>query len=164
VSKVPTLDQIRAMSAASRRTLYNNAIQLQTPESKAVARLIVEHRLLTTEAGGLPHEDPIVLEMERVISSPEGREAMKSASDAGHPAMAGVDPMLREVLGDDYGKFDTTSWAGTFAAAEMESMGYRQTRKKPMPEGSVAKTAAFFERRGTSEGSAGPIMEDPDGE
>ncbi len=146
MSKVPTLDQIMAMDSTSRRALYNNATKLDSPESKQVALLILKHRLLATERGGLPHEDPVVMEMERLIGSSECREAMKTASDAGLPAMAGADPLLRQALGDDYGKFDTTSWAGTFAAAEMESLGYRQTRKKPMPEGSVAKTAAFFEK------------------
>lgn len=61
--------------------------------------------------------------------------------------MAGVDPMLSAALGSQYGGHDTTSWAGTLVAEVMAEAGYIQTRKKPMPEGSVAKTAAFFERK-----------------
>jgi hypothetical protein len=147
MSKVPTLEQITAMTAQARRSLYNNAAKLDTDDARQVMRLIADNRLLASNTGGLPHEDPVVLAMEQIIQSPAGRAAAKEASDADWPAMAGVDPMLRESLGEEYGKFDTTQWAGSLVAVEMESMGYVQTRKKPMPEGSVAKTAAFFQKR-----------------
>ena len=145
--KIPTLEKIIGMTAEARRTLHRNASKLDTEGARLVVKLITENRLLASASGGLPHEDPVVLAMESVITSDEGRAAAKAATDAGLPAMAGVDPLLRKYVGNDYGSFDTTSWAGTFVAAEMETMGYRQTRKKPMPPGSVAKTAAFFERR-----------------
>ena len=145
--KFPSLEDIVAMQPEARRTLYTNAMKHESDEAKTIVRLIADNRLLASKAGGLPHEDPVILAIESIIQSPEGRAAAKAASDAGLPAMAGVDPLLRAGVGDDYGTFDTTSWAGTFVAAEMESMGYRQTCKKPMPTGSVAKTAAFFERR-----------------
>ena len=147
MAKVPTLEEIAAMTPAKRRSLYKNATRLQTPEAKEIVRLIGDNRLLATNTGGLPREDPVIMEIESLISSPEGRAALKKASDHGLPALAGVDGLLRERLGEDYGTLDTTGWAGSFAAIEMESMGYRQTRKKPMPAGTVAKTAAFFERR-----------------
>ena len=102
---------------------------------------------LTTDSGGLTRDHPIIQRLEDVCRSDEGRAAARSASDEGLPAMAGVDPLLVRELGADYGTFDTTSWAGGFVAEEMEAQGYRQTRKKPMPAGCVAKTAAFFERR-----------------
>ncbi len=60
--------------------------------------------------------------------------------------MAGVDHMLADALGSKYGDHDTTSWAGTFMADVMVEAGYVQTRKKPMPRGCIAKTAAFFEK------------------
>lgn len=71
---------------------------------------------------------------------------LKQASDDGLPAMAGVDHMLADALGSKYGDHDTTSWAGTFMADVMVEAGYVQTRKKPMPRGCIAKTAAFFEK------------------
>lgn len=145
--KTPTLEKIIAMTPEERRTLHRNASKLGTEDARLVVKLVTENRLLATASGGLAHEDPVVLAIESVITSEEGRAAAKEATDAGLPAMAGVDPLLRKHVGEDYGTFDTTSWAGTFVAAEMESMGYRQTSKKPLPPGSVAKTAAFFERR-----------------
>lgn len=145
--KIPTLEMIVAMTTEERRTLHRNASKLETEDARVVVKLITENRLLATVSGGLPHEDPVVLAIESVIASDEGRAAAKEATDSGLPAMAGVDPLLRKHVGEEYGTFDTTSWAGTFVAGEMESMGYKQTRKKALPPGSVAKTAAFFERR-----------------
>jgi hypothetical protein len=147
VPKVPTLEKIVAMTPQARRNLYNNALKLGTAEAKLVVKLIADNRLLASNAGGLPHEDPIILEMEEIIQSTAGRAAAKAASDDGLPAMAGVDPLLQDALGEDYGTFDTTNWAGSLVAIEMESMGYVQTKKKKMPDGCVAKTAAFFEKR-----------------
>lgn len=136
-----------AMSPAQRRALYDNAKRIGTPEGVALVDLMLENSLLVTASGGLPRDHPIIQEIEEVCRSPEARAAAKSASDAGLPALAGVDPLLRAALGADYGSFDTTSWAGGFVAEEMESQGYRQTGKRSMPAGCVAKTAAFFVHR-----------------
>jgi hypothetical protein len=102
---------------------------------------------LTTDAGGLTRDHPTIQRLEEVCRSEEGCVAAKRANDGGLPAMAGVDPLLVREPGSDYGTFDTTSWAGTFVAEEMEAQGYWQSRRKQMPARSVAKTAAFFERR-----------------
>lgn len=147
MKKFIDLEKIAAMNVQQRRTLYNNARKTEGDDARLIERLIVENRLLVSNTGGLPHEDPVILKIEEVIQSPAGRAAAKKATDEGLPAMAGVDPLLRSGLGDDYGTYDTTSWAGTFVAAEMEQMGYVQTQKKPLPTGSVAKTAAFFVKR-----------------
>jgi hypothetical protein len=54
--------------------------------------------------------------------------------------------MLREALGNDYGPFDTTSWAGTFVAEEMRKLGYKADGQRPLPTGCVAKSGAFFRK------------------
>jgi hypothetical protein len=142
-----TLEQLQAMSVEQRDRIYTRAIALGTPEAKAVIKLILDNDLLMREGGGLPHHHPIILEIEEIIHSPAGRAAAKAAADEGKPAMAGVDTLLQRTLGSHYGRYDTTSWAGTFAAEVMADHGYVQTGKRSMPEGSVAKTAAFFEKR-----------------
>jgi len=146
MAKLPSADDIRAMTPAQRRTLYENAHKSKLPEARSLIDLILSAGL-TTDAGGLTRDHPVIQRLEDVCRSDEARAAAKKATDEGMPAMAGVDPLLVRELGADYGSFDTTSWAGGFVAEEMESQGYRQTRKKPMPVGCVAKTAAFFERR-----------------
>lgn len=142
-----TKDKIEALSPERRETLFNNARAKNTPEALRIIDLMVEHDLLVRAGGGLPREHPTIQEIEEIIRSNEGRQAAKRASDEGLPAMAGVDHMLVAALGSKYGSNDTTSWAGTLMAEIMAEAGYVQTRKKPMPEGCVAKTAAFFEKR-----------------
>ena len=139
-----TLERLQAMSLEERDRLYARAVALGTPEAKAVIALILDNDLLMRTGGGLPNHHPIILEIEEIIRSAQGRAAAKTAAD-GKPAMAGVDPLLQQALGSHYGSYDTTSWAGTFVADVMADHGYVQTAKRPMPEGSVAKTAAFFE-------------------
>jgi hypothetical protein len=127
--------------------LFDNARAKGTPEAQRIIDIIVEHDLLVRAGGGLPRDHPTIQEIEEIIMSDEGRAAGKQASDQGLPAMAGVDAMLSTALGSRYGNHDTTSWAGTFMAEVMADAGYVQTKRKAMPEGCIAKTAAFFEPR-----------------
>ena len=140
-----TKETIEELSPQKREALFDNARAKGTPEAQRIIDLMLEHDLLVRAGGGLPRDHPTIQEIEEIIRSDEGRIAGKQASDEGLPAMAGVDPMLRSALGSRYGDHDTTSWAGTFMADVMADAGYVQTKKKPMPIGSVAKTAAFFE-------------------
>lgn len=142
-----TKERIEALSPERRETLFDNARHKGTPEAQQIIDLMLEHDLLVRAGGGLPREHPVIQEIEEIIYSDEGRHAGKQASDEGLPAMAGVDHMLTAALGSKYGSHDTTSWAGTLMAEVMADAGYVQTKKKPMPAGSVAKTAAFFEPR-----------------
>jgi hypothetical protein len=142
-----TKEKIEALPPEKREALFDNARAKGTLEAKRIIDLMVEHDLLVRSGGGLPREHPTIQEIEEIIRSDDGRTAGKAASDQGLPAMAGVDHMLTDALGSKYGGHDTTSWAGTLMAEVMAEAGYVQTRKKSMPVGCVAKTAAFFERR-----------------
>lgn len=142
-----TKEKIEALPPQKREALFDNARAKATPEAQNIVDLMVEHDLLVRAGGGLPRDHPTIQEIEDIIRSAEGRRAGKQASDQGQPAMAGVDSMLSEALGPRYGEHDTTSWAGTFMAEVMAEQGYVQTKKKVMPDGCVAKTAAFFEPR-----------------
>jgi hypothetical protein len=100
-----------------------------------------------TATGGFPRDHPVIRRIEEIVNSPEGKAAAKQAADNGRPALAGVEPMLREALGDAYGSPDTTkNWAGWFVADVMRKLGYKQAGKRPLPPGSVAKAGAFFRK------------------
>lgn len=142
-----TKEKIEALSPEKREALFDNARAKGTPEAEQIIDIIVEHDLLVRAGGGLPRDHPTIQEIEEIIMSDEGRAAGKQASDQNLPAMAGVDAMLSTALGSRYGNHDTTSWAGTFMAEAMADAGYVQTKRKAMPEGCIAKTAAFFEPR-----------------
>jgi len=142
-----TLDRLRALTLKQREALFANARARGDAEGDYVIGLLVDHDLLVRSGGGLSRDHPTIQKIEEIIRSPAGRQAAKSAADAGLPAMAGIDPLLSAALGASYGEHDTTSWAGTLTAEIMGESGYVQTRKAPMPEGCMAKTAAFFEKR-----------------
>jgi hypothetical protein len=145
LAKPISLEQLKSMSVEELANLHRNAVKLGTPAALAVIDNIIKHNLLVTHAGGLPHDHPVILRIEEIVTSPDGRAAAKRAADSGLPALAGVDPMLHKALGDDYdGRFDTTSWAGTFVAAEMRKLGYTAHGERPLPTGCVAKSGLFF--------------------
>lgn len=142
-----TKEHLEALPPEKREALFYNARAKGSPDAQRIIDLLVEHDLLVRASGGLPREHPTIQKIEEIIRSDEGRRAGKEASDAGQPAMAGVDHLLSAALGSKYGANDTTSWAGTMMAEVMAEAGYVQTRKKSMPINCVAKTAAFFEKR-----------------
>jgi hypothetical protein len=144
-----TLEQIRAMSPKQRFNLYQNCTRAGHNDEEAgrIIALMVEHDLLVTPSGGFPYEHPVIMEIEEVIRSAEGRKAIREAADRGLPALAGVDAMIGERLGPRYGLFDTTNWAGTFVADEMRKLGYVHDGQKSLPPGSTAKSGAFFRAR-----------------
>jgi hypothetical protein len=139
-----TKEKIEALSPEKREALFDNARATGTPEAKRIIDLMVEHDLLRWRPAARTSDHS---RDRGIIRSDDGRTAGKAASDQGLPALAGVDPMLSAALSSKYGGHDTTSWAGTLIAEVMAEAGYVQTRKKPMPVGCVAKTAAFFEKR-----------------
>ena len=142
-----TKETIEALPAKRRDALFKNARALNTSEAKRIVDLMIENVFLVSQGGGLPRDHPTIQTIEEIIRSDEGRAGGIAASSDGLPAMAGVDKLLSDALGSDYGSYDTTSWAGTLMAEVMAEAGYVQTRKKAMPSGCVAKTAAYFEER-----------------
>ena len=93
----------------------------------------------------LASNDPITLRMHEIIFSPEGRVAAVAATKASMPALAGVEPMLQEALGVDYGPHNWgTVIAGSFIGELMQMLGYRKIGRKPLPSSCVAKTAATW--------------------
>lgn len=109
-----TKDKLSALSASERAQLYANAVSQDTDEGKALAALIEELGLPFSESGGITGDHPLVEAMRSVIFSDEGQRACIEAAESGLPALAGVDPMLAEKFGADYGAHNmTTNWAGS---------------------------------------------------
>lgn len=143
-----TIERLKALSLKQRETLFDNARQQNSAEAQEIITLLVDNDLLIREGGGYPRDHPIIQRIEEIIRSDEGRAAAKAATDRGQAAMAGIDPLLSTDLGSDYGERDTTNWAGSLTAEIMAEAGFVQTGKKALPPTCVAKTAAFFEKRG----------------
>lgn len=70
-------------------------------------------------------------------------------TNEGLPAIAGVDPLLAERFGPDYGKHNmTTHWAGRFVAEVMAELGYKHAgRVARTPENCVARSGEMYVKR-----------------
>jgi hypothetical protein len=93
-----------------------------------------------------PRQHPLIRRIEDIIKSDAGRTVAKQPAEKGVVALAGVDPLLRSALGDDYGLPDTTSWAGVFVTEIMKKAGYMVKRSgvRISGPGYVAKWGTLF--------------------
>jgi hypothetical protein len=141
-----TREKLEALSHKQLNTLYENAQKDGSAKAEEVLDLIAEHGLLERLGGGYKRGHRVVQAIETFIRSDEGVTAAVRAAGAGEAPMAGVDPILQERVGPEYGHRDTTGWAGGFVKEEMEAAGWRHEGRKALPTGCKAKTAAFFVR------------------
>jgi hypothetical protein len=139
-----TAEKIKAMSVHDRHTIWKRARPRTDPEAKEVTKLIEESGLPYSEEACLRGDDPVTLEIWRIVN--ENSTAMIEATEKGLPAICGVDRLLSEALGVDYGGHNmATATAGSMVAERMRQLGYRNSGKKgKMPPGSIAKTAEIF--------------------
>ena len=144
-----TKERLEALSPHDRAQLYANALNVGTPEGNALAELISEAGLPYSEEGSVSANDPLVLAMEAIIDTPEGKAACVKATEDGWPAIAGIDPMLVKTLKGDYSKKNmTTNWAGKIVADLMRRSGYRVVgKKKSTPNGCIAQSGELWEKK-----------------
>ncbi|MEQ1492405.1 MAG: hypothetical protein ABL932_17820, partial [Terricaulis sp.] len=145
-----TLENLKARSPAERHRIYMNACaKAHTPEGAQLKQLLEQSGLPYSDDAALKNDDPITIKMTEIIFSPEGRQAALAATAAGEAAMAGIDPLLQQALGVDYGAHNMgTNTAGSIVAVLMRQLGFEAAGKKALPAGCVAKTAETWRRRG----------------
>ncbi|MFL6759303.1 hypothetical protein [Sphingomonas sp.] len=144
--KLVTVQMLQKMTPKQRMTIYEHARETNSSEADDIIEKLFQHKLLDSAGGGLTRDSGIVQRVEKICRSSDGVRAAEAAADRGEAPMAGVDQILqREVR--EYGHFDTTSWAGSFVAQEMEARGWIRSGRKSLPENCVARTAAFFVRK-----------------
>jgi len=141
--KPVTLEMLQKMTTKQRMVIYEHARNDEGPDADHVVRLLLENGLLDSAGGGLPREHRVIQDIEAVCRSKDGVRAALSAASRGEAPMAGVDPLIQTSV-REYGHFDTTTWAGTFVAEEVEALGWRRKGQKKLPSNCIAKTAAFF--------------------
>ncbi len=138
-----TLAMLQGMTVKERQTIYQRACETGSLQADDIIEMLFRHRLIDSAGGGLTRGHIVIRSIEAICRSAEGLAAARNAIDAGEAPMAGVDPLLRHAV-REYGHFDTTSWAGTFVAEEVEAAGYVRNGRKQLPAGCVARTAAAF--------------------
>jgi hypothetical protein len=141
-----TMEELKALTPRQRHHLFNNARSANSPEAKELVMLLENAGLPYSEGACLAMDDPITLKIGDLLNSEEGTKALIAATEAGLPAMAGIDRMLSQTLGVDYGGHNMSiATAGSLVAKRMRQLGYRNSEKKGrLPDVSVAKTAEIF--------------------
>jgi hypothetical protein len=142
-----TRSKLRERSQSERHAVWRRARRLQSAEGNHLARAI--------ETLGLPYEEPEPLtggnetlsRMQEVFASPAARAAAIEATLDGLPALAGVDVLLQDKLGETY-RLDSAAaaTAQTLIAELMASLGYVGAGSKDLPTRCVARRGVFWKR------------------
>ena len=129
---------------------YENSQKKQSPEALLqcieIEALIIQRANLSVGDTGVKLHEAFGKLMMQTVNSCEAVAAAITATQAGLPAMAGVEPFLVLRFGLSYGKrYEATVQAGYLVGKMMDRLGFLRTgRKGSMPSGSVAKTAEIF--------------------
>ena len=154
-----TLDLLKKMSAKERRgALNNNKKNAQVTKFADDAR----HNIQLIESSGLtlgPERelqdgDWQLREIELIVNHPSNEAAMLDAVAHGEPPLSAVEHLIIARLGNEYKGSERrdTVRSGEFVARRLYALGYEKIEggEKPMPAGSVAKTAATFRKTKSS--------------
>ncbi len=137
------------LTPSERNALWNNARKKESsdPKARELVEIIEKSGLDYRDRKTVRLDDPIGRSIERIVFSTKGREAAIAASQAGQPALAGVDPLLSGELGIDYcAHNEATIQAGYLVNNMMEQEGFIAVGSGKMPEDCVAKTGALFRK------------------
>jgi hypothetical protein len=126
-----SLERLRSMAPDARAILYQNAKRRLDRGGQAIVDLIDQNNL-SLSSGNMLNSDPDYILMDKIIWARKS-EALE-AVEAGLPALAGIEPFIREELGERYRPQYLTGGL-------MKHLGYVDDGPGQMPPGSVAKTA-----------------------
>lgn len=144
-----TKEKLRDLSPKERNRLFESvkATRIGTEEERqALAEAIIDSGPLDGRTA-MTSDNPFLITMHEVINSPNGRAACLAATEQGLPALAGVEPQIVDALGEAYATtYMATVEAGGMVGSLMRELGYERVVQKPMPAGSVAKTAAVWRK------------------
>ena len=143
-----TRSKLASRTPEERYAIWKRARLLRTADGNQLAREIERLGLPYAEPGQLPDADPMRSQIHELITSPEGRSACIKATLDGLPAIAGVDPVLHDVLGGMYRRSDEAiATAQAIVAELMTSNGYVEAGKKDLPSRYVARNGVFWKRK-----------------
>jgi hypothetical protein len=142
-----TLSKLREKSQNERHAVWKRAKALHSAEGNHLARAIERLGLPYAEPEPLPADDPLMARMREIMATPAARSAALEATLDGLPAIAGIDVLLHEQLGEAY----RTNTAAAPTAQEltgelMTGLGYAEAGSKELPARCVARTGVFWKR------------------
>jgi hypothetical protein len=142
-----TLARLRERSQNERHAVWKRARALHSAEGNHLARAIERLGLPYAEPEPLADDHALMVRMKAIIASPEARSAAIEATLDGLPALAGIDIVLHERLGEDYRRDPAAAaTAETLVGDLMTGLGYVEAGRKELPARCVARTGAFWRR------------------
>jgi hypothetical protein len=142
-----TRERLRERSQTERHQVWKRARALHSAEGNHLARAIERLGLPYAEPEPLGDEDPLTRRMKAVFESPAARAAAIEATLDGLPAMAGLDTLLHDQLGEEYRLNPAAApSAQAMTAHLMSGLGYVEAGRKDLPKRCVARSGVFWKR------------------
>jgi len=142
-----TRKSLAERSQNERHAVWRRARALHSAEGNHLARAIEKLGLPYAEAEPLADDDPLKVKIGEIIASPAARSAAIEATLDGLPAMAGIDGLLHDALGQDYRlNAAAVPTAQALVAILMGSLGYVEAGRKPLPTRCVARDGVYWKR------------------
>jgi hypothetical protein len=142
-----TRSWLRARSQTERYAVWKRARGLHSAEGNHLARAIELLGLPYAEPEPLLEGDPLLARMREIIAEPRARAAAIEATLDGLPALAGIDVLMHEEIGEDYRRNEAAvPTAQALTAALMDALGYVEAGTKDLPARCVARSGVFWKR------------------
>jgi hypothetical protein len=142
-----TREKLRERTQTERYEIWRRAKGLHSAEGNHLARAIELLGLPYAEPEPLADDDPLKVRMREIMSGPDARGAALESTLDGLPALAGVDLLLHEALGEEYRRNPAAVAAAQALTAElMTGLGYVEAGVKSLPGRNVAREGVFWRR------------------
>ena len=142
-----TRGKLRERSQNERYAVWKRAKSLHSAEGNHLARAIELLGLPYAEPEPLLADDPLAVRMREIMATPGARSAAVEATLDGLPAMAGIDTLMHEALGETYRLNAAAAPTAEVLTAElMTSLGYAEDGRKRLPPRHVARSGVFWKR------------------
>ena len=142
-----TRQSLTERSQTERHAVWKRARALHSAEGNHLARAIEKLGLPYAEPEPLTDDDPMLAAIRDIVASPAARSAAIEATLDGLPAMAGIDTLLHDALGQDYRlNAAAVPTAQAMVADLMAGLGYVEAGHKPLPHRCVARTGVYWKR------------------
>jgi hypothetical protein len=142
-----TRSWLRARSQNERYAVWKRAKGLHSAEGNHLARAIELLGLPYAEPEPLAEGDELLERMRALMAEPRARAAAVEATLDGLPAMAGIDVLMHEELGETYRRNEAAVPTAQKLTAElMAGLGYAEAGTKDLPARCVARTGVFWRR------------------
>jgi len=142
-----TRSWLRARSQNERYSVWKRAKALHSAEGNHLARAIELLGLPYAEPEPLGEGDELLARMREIMAEPRARAAAVEATLDGLPAMAGVDVLMHEELGEAYRRNEAAVPTAQQLTAElMAGLGYAEAGVKDLPARCVARSGVYWRR------------------